>query len=294
MTEAVATNGFVVPPGGSSTVVDGSKPNIPPSNPQPGFVVPPITPAPSAPAGAEPEASKVAPKSLEATVAALTAALAAQNATKQPAPAATPDADSLNAFDPNVLQDPVLRSMATVMQTVGKGIDMDRVFSKALETGNAEFIDVAYLRDSAGENAEQLITIAQGIIQAVNAQASAMESKVYGLAGSEAQWNACTAAFNTGAPEAIKQVVATMLNSGVNSQIEAAAGLVVEFAKGSGFVPNANPLVQSGGAAMPASQALSKDEFQAELRKLNPNDRGFEKARGELFARRQAGKQLGK
>lgn len=298
MTAPVTTDGFVVPPVGGNTpgnTVDGGV-NLPPSNPTPGWVPPAPpkalssdqnTPAPTAPA------APAAPNGMDAAIAALAAALQAQ----KPAPVAetpAPAADSLNAFDPNTLQDPVLRSMATVMQTVGKDLDMDRVFAKALETGDPEFIDVAYLKERGGANADQLVTIAQGIIQAVNAQAVAIQSEVHALAGSEANWNACTAAFNQNAPQALRQVVATMMDSGNKDQVKAASSLVIEFSKGSGFVPTANPTVQNGGAGVAAAQALSKDEFQVELRKLNVNDRGFEKARDELFARRQLGKKLGK
>lgn len=281
MTQAVPTNGFVAPPGV----------NIPPANPQPGFVVP--EPAKVAePAKTEPAAAP----NLDAQVQALLAALQSQQ--KPPEPAAAPVTDgvnpgSLNTLDPATLQDPILRSMATVMQTIGKDLDMDRVFSKALDHGDASLLDLAYLRDKGGVNAPQLITIAEGIVQAVNAQADAVTKGVHDLAGGSQNWEASVAAFNKSAPVEFRQVVALMLDSKDSGKINAGAKLVVEFAKGSGFIPNVNPLVQSQGAGMAAAQALTKEGFQAELRKLNPNSRDFGEQRQALFARRQMGRNLG-
>lgn len=273
-----------------TNVVDGGQPNIPPANMQPGFVQP--MQAPTLPAIQQPAAAP-APET-DATLAAiqeLTKALAAQ----QPAPAAAPAAeDSLNQFDVNTIEDPILKSMATVMKTVGKDLDLDRVLGKAIDTGNAEFIDVAYLREKAGANADELITIAQGIVQGVVAEAQKVQQSVYDTAGGVDQWNACAGAFNTKAPEALKTTVVTMLNSGDAKLVKAASELVVQFAKSQGFVPNANPLVQTGGASMPAAQALSKEEFQTELFKLDKNARDFPAKRGALFARRELGKRLGK
>lgn len=287
MTEPVRTEGFNVP--GAGSVIDGGKPNLPPLNPLPGFVPQPA-PAPVAEAAPAPAQPVPAADGLQAAIAALAAALP-KPAEPVPAPAGE---ESLNNFDASTLEDPVLRSMATVMQTVGKGLDMDRVLAKAIETGNPEFIDVAYLKEKGGENANELITIAQGIVKSVGERAQSIATSIHSLAGGEANWNASTGVFNQRAPVELRTVVATMLDSGKENLITAAAKMVVEFSKGSGFVPNVQPTLESGFASVPAAQALSKDEFQAELRKLNPNDRNYIAVRGELFARRNMGKQLGK
>lgn len=271
----------------------GGLPDLPPASAQvPGFVPPPApaTPPVAAPAAAPAPATG---EDFTAAIAALTAALKAngQEVPAEAAPAAAPQ--SLNNLQIDKLEDPVLRSMATVMKTVGAGLDMDRVFGKAIEHGDAGLLDVAYLREKGGTNAEQLITIAQGIIQTLEAQTAKVTQDIYAFAQGKDNWDACTTAFNTKAPEALRQVCAAMLNSGNNSQITAAAKLVVEFARSNGFVSNAQPLVATG-ASVPNAQGLSKDEFQTELRKLNPQDRNFDAQRNELFARRQLGKRVGK
>lgn len=268
----------------------------PPANQQqPGFVVPPAgnPPAqlPSTPAQ-EPAAST----DMAAAIAALTAALAAKNPATPapPAQAAAPSpTGSLNTYDIASIDDPILKSMATVMQTVGKGIDMDRAIGKAIENGRIDLIDSAYLREAGGENAEQLITIAQGIVQAVEAKGQQVTKDIHALAGGEPLWNASLAAFNTQAPQELRVVIAQMLDSNQDNLIKAGAKMIVEFGKTNGAVPQANPLINSGASAMPQAQALDKLGFQEELRKLNPNSREFDQRRGELFARRQLGRQLG-
>lgn len=274
MTTAVPTDGFIAPPANAGAA--------PPANAQPGFVQPPPagTPAPAAPVPAQAGAD------VAALTAALTAALASQQAAV--APAAAPAA-AVEGSD-----DPILRSMAAVLKTAAQGIDLDRLLGKAIEYGDAGLIDTAYLTEKGGVNAAQLLTIAQGIVESTNAKASAVEKEVHGLAGSEANWNACATAFNTKADPALRAVVAQMLDSKKSDQIKAAAKLVVDFAKGTGIVPTPAGLVTGFGAAPISGQGLSKDEFQTELRKLNPQDRGFVAARQDLYARRQMGKQLGR
>lgn len=289
MTQAVPTNGFNIPGG---AVVAGEQ-NIPPANLEPGFANP--QPAAATPTAQPTPAAQPAAGSLDASVAALLAALQAQ----QPAPSATPSATAepaagkLNNFDVTTLEDPILRSMATVMQTVGKDLDMDRALGLAIERGDAGLIDKAYLREKGGESADQLITIAEGIVQAVEQQAAAVTSEVHALAGGESGWNVAVAAFNKSASPEMRSVVKLMLDSEKKSQITAGAKLVVEFAKQSGFVPTVNALVQNGGSAASAAQALSKEGFQEALRTLDPNSRQYQNQRAELFARRQQGKQLG-
>jgi hypothetical protein len=293
MTQQVQTSGFQVPNSapGSGPVIDGGSQNIPPGELNPGFVNP--NPQPVAPVAAVPAAQ---PSNLDASIAALLAALQ----TQQPAPvpaqpdvtqAATPG--KLNTLDVSTLEDPILRSMATIMQTVGQGLDMDRVFGKALEHGDASLLDAAYLREKGGANAAQLQSIAEGIVQAVNAQAEAVTKEIHGMAGGASQWDASVAAFNKAAPPELRQVVAMMLDSEKRSQISAGAKLVVEYAKSSGIVPNVSALIQNNGTAASAAQALNKEGFQSELRKLNPNSREYQAQRESLFARRQQGRQLG-
>jgi hypothetical protein len=283
----------------SQDATQATLPAAPPAHAQqPGFVVPPVagtTVAGTPPAAAEPAPAGAADAGMAAAIAALTAAMQAQTP-QEPAPvqAVTPPATgSLNTYDVAGIDDPILKSMATVMQTVGKGIDMDRALGKAIENGRVDLVDAAYLREVGGDNAEQLITIAQGIVQAVEAKGQQVTKDIHTLAGGEPLWNASLAAFNTKAPQELRIVVAQMLDSNKDQLIKAGAKMIVEYGKTSGGVPVANPLIQQGAAAMPQAQALSKEGFQEELRKLNPQSRTYDSQRGELFARRTLGRDLG-
>lgn len=289
MSQNVPTEGFNAPPQGDQTIAGGAQ-NVPPQNMQPGFVqqpnVPPVQQTVQQPAPAQTDAG------LSAAIAALTAALAPKEP-QATVPNAEPNGTSLNDYDVASIEDPILKSMATVMQTVGAGLDMDRALGLAISEGRADLIDVNYLREKGGANSEQLITIAQGIVQAVEAKATQEQAAVHALAGGEAGWNASVAAFNTGAPQELRLVVAQMLDSGKANLRDAGAKMIVEYGKNSGRVPNAQPLVQSGAASAPQGQALSKEGFQDELRKLNPQSRQYNDMRNELFARRHLGRNLG-
>lgn len=288
MTQAVPTNGFNVPGG-----APGNDAPPPPAAQVPGFApqVPPVgQPAPVA------QPITAAAPQLDASIAALVAALnAGKTAAPGPAAVQAPENTSgkLNGYNVDTIQDPILRSMATVMQTVGKGMDMDRALGLAIERGDVTLIDKAYIMEKGGENSAQLLTIAEGIVRAVEAQSVAVTGEVHALAGGEAGWQTSVAAFNATAPQALRQVVAQMLDSENKTQILAAAKLVVEAAKGSGVVPNPRGLITNGGSAASAAQALSKEGFQEALRTLNPQDRNYQNLRADLFARRTQGKQLG-
>lgn len=264
----------------------GNPPTIPPAPTPP---TPPAPPAPPAPGStAEPKAD------FTQAVAALAAALGKTPGTPAEPAAPVVDQDSLNAMNIENIQNPVIKSMAQVMQTAGKGLDMDRIFKKALDAGDVELLDLAYIRDKSPANADQLATIAKGIVQAVQADTEKTVGAIHTMAGGEAQWNACVTAFNQNAPDELKHVIKTMLDSNNSDQIQAAGKLLIQYAQGQGFVPNQQPLVQGGGAAIPSAQALSKAEFQTELRKLDQSSATFNDDRNALFNRRALGKKLGK
>lgn len=190
--------------------------------------------------------------------------------------------------------DPILNSMLTLLDKTVAGMDRNRAIGNALTYGDPNLVDVAYLSEVGGANAASLIEIAKGVVTHATASADAAARSVHASAGGEANWNAATAAFNKGAPAHLKQFVAYSMNSGDRAQIEAAASTVVEFAKASGLVPIASQgHLNASGGAPGSAQALSKEQFQSELGKLDRNARGYEQARGELMGRRQLGKDLG-
>jgi hypothetical protein len=198
---------------------------------------------------------------------------------------------SLNSFDVNSIDDPVLRSMATMFKTSAPGMDLDRALANAISYGDPNLIDVAYIREKAGQNAPHLLNLAAGIVNTINAQSLAMEQSVYQEVGGRQVWDASVAVFNKAASPEIKATVATMLDSGKVNLIKAGAKMVAEFGKSSGQIPN--PGFQFNSTSAPyANQGLSKEAFQAEIMKLNPNDPKYETQRQALIQRRVVGKRL--
>ena len=307
MTEQVQTNGFSapavpqvpqsfqVPPAGEPARMPNGNP-ITGVNQTPGWMPQGQPEVPGTPA-----AQPATPVDLNNVVAMLQAALAGKPTEVPVKPAeAAPSTErpawmqeSANTFDVSTLDDPILRSMATVMQTVGKDLDLDRVLGKALLHGDMTLIDEAYLRDAAGAQAPQLAEIARGIVQAVNNKADAVTNSVYAEAGGEAAWDTSVAAFNTSAPHELRVTVAQMLNSTNESFIKAGAKIVAEFGKNSGMIPQIGAPLLNASAAQAAGQGLSKTQFQAELNKIKPDTPGYDEAREALFVRRALGKRAG-
>ena len=298
-TPQVPNQGFQVPPAGDPPRMPNGNPIATP-NQQPGWVQNPgqqpqqqtQQPAPQNPQ----------PADLSNVVALLQAALAGQQAPAQQAPAQRPAADavrpnwmqsSANEFDVKQINDPIIKSMATVLQTAGKDLDLDRVLGKALSFGDPALVDVAYLRDAGGPQAAQLAEIAKGIVQAVNAKAEAVTNEVYASVGGEAVWHSSVAAFNQSAPHELKVTVAQMLDSTNENFIKAGAKIVAEFGRNSGLIPQQGASLLNSASAGVQGQGLTREQFQAELRKINPNTPGFEQAREALFARRALGKRAG-
>lgn len=298
MTQHVPTNGFNAPPAGGQP---------PASNMNPGWVpqgaaqqVPaqgqPPQPAQGAvPAGQPP--ADTAPD-MSAIVGMLQQALASQGAqggaeqSAAPAPAASLLQVPGSGLDLDKLNDPVIKSMATAMTLVSKDFDIDRAVGRAISEGNANLIDLAYIRDAGGANAPHLAELAKGMVQAVADKAAAVTREVYNLVGGEQNWATSVAAFNKAAPHELRVTIAQMMDSTNEGLIKAGAKIVAEFGKSSGMLPKA-PQGFASAAAASSANALSKAQFQQELRKLNPADAGFVQAREALFARRTLGKGLG-
>lgn len=213
----------------------------------------------------------------------------------------TPDSNSpgwlqgsLNDFDVSSIDDPIIKSMATVMQVTNKDLDLDRVLGNALANGDPKLIDFKYLAEKGGANAAQLAEIAKGIVQAVNAKSDSIMKDVYSTVGGEAQWDSSVEAFNKSAPQALRATVSRMLDSTDVTHIKYGAQIIAEYGRASGHIPQQGaPLLNGGAGSSVVGQGLSKTNFIAELGKLNPNSQGYEEARAELFTRRSVGKRNG-
>ncbi|HVH93237.1 MAG TPA: hypothetical protein VM783_17870 [Candidatus Acidoferrum sp.] len=285
--------GFHVPSQGGATVTppNGNVTSSP--NMQPGWVQNPgqqVQPQQQAPQAQQQQAAP----DMSSVITLLQAALAGQPAQATQAPA-TPQATlNVGGYDVAQIDDPIIKAMATVMTTTAKGMDLDRAIGKAVSFGDASLIDVHYIREAGGQNAEQLTEIAKGIVASVNAKAQAVTADVHSLVGGEANWNASVAAFNQAAPHELRVIVGEMLDSHDTNRIKAGAKLVAEFGKSSGHIPQQGASLLNTVSAGSQGQGLSKAQFKQELAKLNKNDEAaYAEAREALIARRTLGARAG-
>lgn len=198
---------------------------------------------------------------------------------------------SLNTFDVNTIDDPVLKSMATMFKSSVPDMDLDRALANAISYGDPNLIDIAYITDKAGQNAPHLINLAAGIVNTINAQSEAMEQSVYQEVGGRQVWDASVAVFNRSASPEIKATVATMLDSGKANLIKAGAKMVAEFGKNSGMIPKDGFRLDPVSAPY-ATQGLNKTQFQQEILKLDSNDPDYGDKYNALIQRRAVGKRL--
>lgn len=314
----VATNGFNAPnPGPAAAPQAPGVPALPavaePSgngnpikgpNQQPGFVPPPAIPGqeqppqqPAQPANGQPNTADL--------VALLAAALKETGAQPNPdvpvdqqvADAVRPAwmKESANDFDVSTIDDPIIKSMATVLKTAGKDLDLDRVIGLALDRGDVSLIDAAYVKEKAGDKAGDILEIARSIVTAVDAKSTAITAEVHEMLGGEANYSAAVAAFNKNAPSEVKLLVSQMLDSTNEKHIKAGAKLVAEYGRASGLMiqPGA-PLVGITSAVSGQGQGLSAAEFKQELGKLDLYASDYNEQYQALHERRALGKSTGK
>lgn len=284
MTEQVRVAGFAVPPvPAGAEVTEHSRDRQQPPNPanaHPGFVPP--QPTPAAQPAAQP--APAAAPAVDPTIAALLAALGGVQ------PAATPAAAQPAAYTPTA--DPVVSSLSGILS--GSGVDVQKAIAKAIEYGDASLIDKAYIASVGGANAAHLTQLAEQLVAHTGRESEAAEQACYQLAGGQANFHSAVAVWNKSAPSHLKAIVENMMDSGVRAQSDAGAKMIVEFAKGNGGLVQPAGLVNPGAARPGAEAALSKEQFQAEMQKLDKQAPGYEQRRGELYGRRAMGKQMGR
>lgn len=286
MTEQVRVAGFAVPPvPAGAEVTEHSRDRQQPPNPADavaGFVPP--QPAPVAQPAAQPAAAAPA---VDPTLAALLAALGNAPANAAAAPAATAATPTFTASS-----DPVMQSLTGIL--AGSGVDVSKAIAKAIEYGDASLIDKAYIASVGGANSAHLTQLAEQMVAHAGRESEAAEQSCYALAGGQANFHSAVAVWNSAAPAHLQAIITQMMDSGNRTQSDAAAKMIVEFAKGNGGLMQPAGLVNAGAARPGADAALSKEQFQAEMQKLDKNAVGYEQRRGELYGRRAMGKQMGR
>lgn len=205
-----------------------------------------------------------------------------QPAQQAPAPAAVqPSAPSQAGSDP------VIDALSGVITSAG--LDYERALGRALEEQDPSLIDYRYIDEVGGEAAAQLRKAAEAIVAQQAQKVAQLEAAVYAQYGGQAQWEAALQFYANSVSEPELEYVCGMLESLDPVLVDRAAKFILQFVKLNGGVYSpANPL-QPGGATGPGAGALSKEQFKAEVRKLDPRARDYNQKYQELHERRKAG-----
>lgn len=171
--------------------------------------------------------------------------------------------------------------------------DIERACKSALEYGDPKLIDRAFIAEKFGDRAADAVALAEAVIEQAGVEKQRTVQAVYDLAGSKEQWDTALGVYKQHAPAGLQKALGIMFSSGDAASVKEAAGLVLEFAKGSGVLPVGAGQRQVAGGGTAASEGLSAQEFKAALSKLNPNARTYHQDYERLLNMRRVGKQLG-
>lgn len=204
-------------------------------------------------------------------------------------------AGGLNDLTPDDIENPQVRALGELLLSTAPNLDLNRAIGKAIEYGDPNLIDDAYLKEAGGDRAKALGLLAKQIVEAVAVQSEATTNAIYNDAGGKPSWDAAVALFNKNAEAHVKEVAINLLNSTNHSKIKSGAKFILDYAKNAGGLPTPGVLAGDGGAAAPGGVGLSKEQYLAEIRKVKPEHQNpkFAQEREELFQRRKVGKNQG-
>lgn len=188
--------------------------------------------------------------------------------------------------------DIAVRSFIT--STGASQADIERATAKAIEYGDPNLIDRAFLRERFGDRADEATAIAEAVLEQADTQRAAVVQSVYAVAGGKEGWDKALSVYKENAPKGLQKAIQLMFDSGDNSAVTEAATLVVEFANNSGLVVKGAGSRQVAGSGTQESQGLSAGEFKAAMSKLNQSSRSYREDYARLIELRSIGKQLGK
>lgn len=190
--------------------------------------------------------------------------------------------------------DPVVSAMLDTMGLAAPELDLERAFGTALQYGDPNLVDEAYIKEAVPKGASKITAIARQLVDTVNQRAEQLQNQVYALVGGEKQWGAAVDVFNKNAAPAIKKVVADMLDSRSPDQIMAGAQLVQQFSSQSGLAAQVKPSPFQGSVPTANSApGMGYTEFKDQLNKLDRRAIGYEDQIAELMRQRAMGMQAG-
>lgn len=180
-----------------------------------------------------------------------------------------------------------------IKSTGASDADIQRACQNAIDYGDPALIDDAFLAERFKDKAGDARAIVEAVLEQSQIEKQRVITSVYQEAGGEEPWKEALAVYKQHAPAGLQKALKLMFDSGDAASVKEAAGMVVEFAKGSGVLTRQGSRVTAGSGAADA-QGLSKAEFQAALSKLNSSSRSYNADYTKLIELRRIGTQLGK
>lgn len=172
--------------------------------------------------------------------------------------------------------------------------DMVRAIGKAVEYGDANLIDKAFIQERFGEHAAYAEMLAKVYLEDQVGQAQKAVNSAYEMAGGKEQWDAATQVFNAKAPEHIRKAARALADSG---DIAGAAKFVIETCQSLGVMATVNPKLQgvSGSAGALTAKAFSEEysKLRKEVGNRSLQSQAFAGRYQDLLERRAAGKRAG-
>ena len=175
----------------------------------------------------------------------------------------------------------------------------DEAIADALKYGDANLIKLDALGQISPEQQARAKALAQAVVQHTQAEVARVTQEVHSIAGGAEQWNQAVGAFNANAPQHLQGYAGYLAENG---QAAEAAKMVLEFVRGNGLINHATqPAVYGSAGHAQVGQALSRDEYVAEIAKLEREvgnqswaSPSVQARIDDLDRRRALGRQLGR
>ena len=200
----------------------------------------------------------------------------------------------LNDLKTEDITDPRVRSIAGILDAHYPTLDKERLLGRAVATGDPELIDLHYLRDIAGDQADLLQPLLEEVVNTVaNGYEEAVNS-IYEYVGGRDQWEAIRGQFISKAPQGMRNYVRSLIDSQDPDKVREGIEFIVDYSRSTGLVDTPQRRLYGDnvgdGASLTQQQYL---EEYAKLDSLRGNPREYNKRVTELRSRRARSIELG-
>lgn len=205
-------------------------------------------------------------------------------------------AQDLNTLDVEALGDEYISAQVSLLKSYLPDLDMNKALGKALEFGDKNLIDGFYIREVAGDRAEDVIRHLSSLYDNAESRTNELANEIVQLAGGQERWQSAVSAFNAKAGAGVQRIVRELLSSYNQKDYIEAAQVVLNYASTEGGVNQpAELLTPQAPPSNEDAQPLSKSEYVAAITKAQGIRDRHERHRVEadLAQRRAASRRAG-